>query len=303
MTTLTGIRYLDADTLRAIESIELRAKLLVHGLYASRHRCPTYGYSVEFVDHREYVPGDEPRTIDWRMLARTQKYFVKRFEMESNMNVVCLLDVSRSMAYRSASRRSLTKLEYGCYLSAAMAYLVSHQQDAAGLFTFNESIRAFLPPRQGRRHLYSILSTLDEVNAEGETKLSNVLKQTAQRMPRRSILVVISDCYGDIDEVVDGLRHVAARNHEIILFHVADPDEVEFPFEDMSSFRDMETGTRLTCDPMRQRRQYLDRFGRFRKRLQEACASSGSDYRFFQTTDPIEEALRTYLHFRRERTR
>ncbi|GMV79208.1 MAG: hypothetical protein AMXMBFR7_03920 [Planctomycetota bacterium] len=303
MNAIAQARYLDPKLLRSIESIELKARLLVEGMYASRHRSPNYGFSVEFVDHREYVVGDEPRTIDWRMLGRTGKYFVKRFEMESNMNVVCLLDISRSMGYQPVDPGRFSKIEFGSYLSAALTYLVSHQQDSAGLFTFNDRIRTFLPPRQGKRHLFAILKTLDQLKAHGETGLSYALKQTAQRMPRRSILILISDCYGEVEDIVDGLRHVAARNHEVVLFHVADRDEVEFPFEEMNTFRDAETGATMTCDAMRQKRSYLDRFGRFRKDLREACAAWGADYRFFTTTDPLEIALRDYLNFRRERAR
>ena len=294
-------RFLEPKVLRAIASIELKARLLVEGMYASRHRCPFYGYSVEFVDHREYSRGDEPRSIDWKMVGRTERYFVKRFEMESNMNVVSLLDVSASMGYRSAETERLTKMEYGCYLAASLAYLVRHQQDSSGLVAFDSGIREFLPPRQGQRHMFSILSRLDVIKAGGETDISRVLKLVSQRLRRRGIVVLISDCYGDSDQVIDGIRHLRARGQEVILFHVMDHDEIEFPFNALTAFRDLESNTQIMCDPLRQQSLYKKRFGEFQESIKAGCATSGADYRFIDTLEPIEIVLRDFLLFRQRR--
>ncbi len=294
-------RFLEPKVLRAIASIELKARLLVEGMYASRHRCPFYGYSVEFVDHREYSRGDEPRSIDWKMVGRTERYFVKRFEMESNMNVVSLLDVSASMGYRSAETERLTKMEYGCYLAASLAYLVRHQQDSSGLVAFDSGIREFLPPRQGQRHMFSILSRLDAIKAGGETDISRVLKLVSQRLRRRGIVVLISDCYGDSDQVIDGIRHLRARGQEVILFHVMDHDEIVFPFNALTAFRDLESNTQIMCDPLRQQSLYQKRFGEFQESIKAGCATSGADYRFIDTLEPIEIVLRDFLLFRQRR--
>lgn len=294
-------RFLDVDILRSIASIELKARMLVEGMYASRHRSPFYGYSVEFVDHREYTPGDEPRTIDWKTLARTEKYFVKRFEMESNMNVICLLDVSGSMGYRAKKTQRLAKLEYASYLAASLSFLVNRQQDAAGLVTFDQDIRDFLPARQGQRHLFQILARLEQLRAAGETKLDDVLKIVAQRIRRRGVIVLISDCYGETEAVVDGIRHLSTRGHDVIVFQLMDHDEVTFPFHSLVSFRDLETGSQLIGDPLRQRRMYLDRFESFRNEVRDGCAASGADYRFIDTSEPIELVLRDYLLYRRQR--
>ena len=297
------MRFLDPTILRAVANIELRARLLVEGMYASRHRSPYYGFSVEFVDHREYSPGDEPRTIDWKMLARTERYFVKRFEMESNMNVVTLLDVSRSMGYRPPSEERLTKLEYGCYLAASISFLVSRQQDSPGLVTFGDEIRDFVPPKQGQRHLYTILARLEALDAQGQTNLPRVLEIIGQRLTRRGIVLLISDCYGTPSTVVDGIRHLAARGQDVVVIQLMDHDEVTFPFKALTTFRDMETGGHLMSDPLRQRPLYLDRLQRFRSAVESGTVACGADYRFVDTAQPIELVLRDYLLYRRKRAR
>jgi len=300
---MTGMRFLDPKILRAVANIELRARLLVEGMYASRHRSPFYGFSVEFVDHREYSPGDEPRTIDWKMLARTERYFVKRFEMESNMNVVCLLDTSRSMAYGAAARDRLTKLEYASYLAASVAFLAHRQQDSPGLATFGDELREFIPPKQGQRHLYTLLSRLEAIEPQGQTALARVLEAIGRRLTRRGIVLLISDCYGEPRSVVDGIRHLAARGHDLIVIQLMDHDEVAFPFKPLTTFRDMETGGALMSDPLRQRPLYLERLGRFRRAIEGGAVACGADYRFVDTSQPIELVLRDYLLYRRERAR
>ena len=297
------MRFLDVKVLRAIASIELKARLLVEGMYASRHRSPDYGYSVEFVDHREYAPGDDLRTIDWKMLARTERYFVKRFEMESNMNVVCLLDVSGSMGYRPDDTERLSKLEYASYLTAAMAHLTVHQQDSPGLITFDREIRDFIPPKQGRRHLFTILTKLEALAARGPSDLGPTLKTIVQRLTRRGVILLITDCHSGHDSVVEGIRHLVARRHEVVVLHLLDADEVKFPFQALTSFRDLETGAQLMTDPLRLRKLYLDRLDKFRSAIKEGCAGCGADYRFIDPSEPIELVLRDYLLFRRERGR
>ena len=296
-------RFLDTKILRSIAGIELKARLLVEGMYASRHRSPDYGYSVEFMDHRDYAPGDELRTIDWKMLARTERYYVKRFEMESNMNVVCLLDVSGSMGYLPEDGNRLGKLEYGSYLAAAMCHLVAHQQDSAGLITFDTEMRDFLPPKQGKRHLFTILAKLESLKAGGPSDLGPTLKNIVQRLTRRGVIMLITDCHSGIASVIDGIRHLVARRHDVIVIHLLDDDEVKFPFQALTSFRDLETEAQLMTDPLRLRKTYLDRLESFRTAVKDGCASAGADYRFVDTAEPIENVLRDYLLFRRQRSR
>jgi uncharacterized protein (DUF58 family) len=296
-------KFLDAKILRSIGDAELRARLLVEGMYASRHRCPYYGYSVEFVDHREYTDGDEPKMIDWKTYARTDRYFVKRFEMESNMNVLCMFDVSGSMGYRPADTGRMTKIEYGSYLIASICHLVSHQQDSPGLVTFDQDDRDFLPPRQGKRHLFTILSRFDGLEGRSGTQIHAVLRTIARRFKRRGIVVMVSDCNTDEDQVMDGVRLLRAQGHDVILLHLMDVDEIEFPFSALTAFRDMETGEQVISDPVRLRKTYLERFAKFRERIQTDCVAAGVDYRFISTKDPIELVLRDYLMYRRERSR
>ena len=297
----THMKFLDPQVLRSIGSIELKARLLVEGMYASQHRCRFYGYSVEFKDYREYVPGDEPRIIDWKTLARTERYYVRRFEMESNMNVVCLLDASGSMSYRPKDPKRLTKMEYASYLTASLSWLVSKQQDSPGLVTFTTDIADFLAPRQGNRHLYSLLARVDAVRPTGETDLAGVLKKVALRLRRRGIFILVSDCHGDPTGTLDGLRHLAARGHEVVVLHLLDRDEVDFPFRSLTSFRDLETGGQVMCDPLRQRREYASRLDAFRQTLRDGSFACGADYRFIDTAQPIELVLRDYLLYRRQR--
>ena len=296
-------RFLDAKLLRSIAGIELKARLLVEGMYASRHRSPYYGYSVEFVDHREYTRGDELRTIDWKMLASTERYFVKRFEMESNMNVVCLLDTSGSMGYVPQDKGRLSKLEYGSYLAAALSHLATHQQDSPGLVTFDTEMRDFLPSKQGKRHLFTILSKLENLSCKGESDLGPTLKLIGQRLSRRGVIVLISDCHSAVESAVDGIRHLVARRHEVVVFHLLDADEVTFPFTSLTNFRDLETTGQLMTDPLRIRKTYLDRVENFREAIKSGCASAGADYRFVDTSEPLETVLRDYLLFRRQRSR
>jgi len=294
-------RFLDPTLLRSIAGIELKARLLVEGMYASRHRSPDYGYSVEFVDHREYARGDELRTIDWKMLARTERYYVKRFEMESNMNVVCLLDTSGSMGYLPQDTNRLSKLEYGSYLAAALSHLATHQQDSPGLVTFDTEMRAFLPPKQGKRHLFAIFSKLEGLACKGESDLGPTLKLIGQRLGRRGVIVLVSDCHSAVESAIDGIRHLVARRHDVVVYHLLDADEVSFPFHDLTSFRDLETGRQVMSDPLRVRSTYLERLAAFRESIQAGCAAAGADYRFVDTATPLETALRDYLLFRRQR--
>jgi uncharacterized protein (DUF58 family) len=299
--THSSIAYLKPEVLRALQNLELAARLLVEGLYASRHRCPFYGYTVEFKDYREYVPGDAPRMIDWKVLARTDRYVVKRYEMESNMDVLCLLDASGSMGYAPQDRRRLSKFEYGCYLAAGLSYLVVRQQDAAGLVTHGEDVRDFVPCRQGTRHLHNLLAVLQRVSASGGTGLAASLRTAALRLKRRTIVVVIGDCHDDEGATLDGIRKLAAQGHEVVMMQVLDADEVNFPFEALMSFRDIETGAQLMCDPVRQRQRYLEKLETFRYAIRDGCAACGADYRLFDTSQPVETALREYLVFRRSR--
>lgn len=294
------LRFLDPETLRSLRSIELRSHLLVEGMYASRHRCPAYGFSVEFKDYREYARGDDPRMIDWKLLARTERVYVRRFEMESDMRVVTALDTSASMGYKPDGVSRLTKFEFGCYLTAALAYLAARQQDAAGLVAFDEDFRAFVPPRQGQHHLYALLSRMASLAPSGGTDLPAVMDKLALRLSSRGMVVLISDFHGPEEQIADGIRRLAARGHDVIAFHLLDADEVEFQFQALTRFRDLETGRETMCDPVRLGKRYRERVAAFRDRIRSACLSAGADYLPLSTSDHIETVLRDYLLYRRK---
>jgi len=288
-------RYLDPAMLASVAGIELAARLLVEGLWASRHHSPLYGYSVEFVDHRNYTFGDELRTIDWRVFGRTDRYYVKRFEMESNMDVTILLDVSGSMGYEPEAKGRLTKLQYGCYLAAGLAYLLLHQQDAPGLVTFDSSIRVFLPPRQSRRHLWAILAELDKAAPGRETGIGAALETLAERLKRRGMVVLVSDCLDETDSLHAGVRKIAAHQHEVLVFQILDSDERHWPFQQPSSFVDLETRQTIEGDPVSLRDGYLRSFQEFMETLGAGFRRSNVHHELLETTTPLEHGLRNYL--------
>jgi uncharacterized protein (DUF58 family) len=287
--------------LRQLAHIELRARLLVEGMYASRHRSPHYGYSVEFKDHREYVVGDEPRNIDWKMLARTERYYVKRFEMESNMDVISIIDTSASMVYVPDTSKRLSKMEYACYLAASLSYLANRQQDAPGIITFDHELQLFIGPRQGVHHLHTLLARLEALQPSRSTDLGAVLRRIGQRLKRRSLLILISDCHSEEADVRDGIRLLAARGHDVVVMHLLDHDEIEFPFHALAAFADIESGGQVMCDPLRQRNADRRRLRAFRDSIMDATVGCGADSRFIDTAEPIEIVLRDYLLYRRQR--
>jgi len=294
-------KYLDPDILQKISGIGLKARLLVEGMYASRHRSPFYGFSSEFVDHREYSPGDDLRTIDWRTYARTDRLYVKRFEMESNMNVVCLLDVSGSMGYQPMQKGRITKLEYASYLAASLSYLVVRQQDSAGLVTFDTDVRDFISPRQGQRHLFLLLRHLEGLSAGAETGLGNTLLRLTGRLPMRGIVLLISDCHDDPASVAAGIKQIVIRGHELIVLQLLDSDEVTWPFRNLCNFKDIETGATTMGDPLAIRQSYLQKLSELTSAVEQGCNSCGADYRLVDTSMPIEETLQSYLLMRKRR--
>lgn len=288
-------QYLDPTMLASIAGIELKARYLVEGLWASRHRSPLYGYSVEFVDHRNYTFGDEPRTIDWRIFGRTDRFYVKRFEMESNLDVTILLDLSASMTYEPEDKGRLTKFQYASYLAAGLAYLLLHQQDAPGLVTFDTEVRTFLPPRQSRRHLWTILAELERAECGGETSIGPVLETVAERLKRRGMVILISDCIDDSEALLAGIRKVAARQHEVLLFQVLDYDERHWPFQRPSSFTDLESRLVVEGDPVSLREEYLQQFEEFLETIGAGCRRADVHRVLVDTTVPLEQSLKDYL--------
>jgi uncharacterized protein (DUF58 family) len=297
---IVGSRFLDPEVLAKLPNLELAARRLVEGLFVGYHKSPSFGYSVEFMDHREYVAGDDLRTVDWRVWARKDKYFVKRFEMEAQLKGTILLDTSRSMDF---GERKLTKLAYGSYVAASLAYLLIHQNDMAGLVTFDSDVRHFLPARGGRTHLRQILHALSTVTPGPATDVPAVCHRLADRIASRGMIVVISDLLDDPARVLLALQKFQHKKHDVVVFHVMDDAEIDLPYQEIANFRDVESGRHLAVDPGAFRGTYTARVNEFLREVREGCRHSNVDYHLCLTSAPIEAVLGQYLAFRAGRSR
>ncbi len=284
--------YLDPQALAKIGKVNLVARGVVEGFISGLHKSPYHGNSVEFAEHREYSAGDPLKHVDWRAYARTDRLYVKLFEDETNVKCYLLLDRSASMAYRSGG---LSKLEYGCYLTACLAYLMIRQQDSVGLVTFTGGSGRFIAPRSTPAHLRVLLEELEKLRAGGESKMAKTFHDLAESMRRRSLIVIVSDLLDDEREVLRALHHFRHRKHEIILFHVLDRAEIEFPFKGLADFVDMETGQRLQIDPRYVRKEYLRELEEFRTVFRKETAGGLIEYVPVDTSVSIERMLSAYL--------
>ncbi|MEW6357622.1 MAG: DUF58 domain-containing protein [Planctomycetota bacterium] len=287
-----SMETLDPVVLARISNLTLRARYVVEGVLSGLHRSPHRGSSVEFVEHKEYSPGDELKHVDWKVLGRSDKYYVKQFEDETNLKAHLLLDASGSMGYTSGP---VTKLEYGRTLAASLAYLMLNQRDGVGLVTFSTRALRYIPPRSKSSHLQALVEALDAVRPEGETSLSAVLSDLAEKMKRRGLLIVISDLFDSPEAVLGALRQFRHRRHEVIVFHVLDPAEVEFPFHGLTLFRSMEDSRRVAADPDRIRESYRDEVRKFIQMIRQECLSHQIDYNLVSTAQPLDQALAEYL--------
>jgi uncharacterized protein (DUF58 family) len=288
-------RFLDPAVIARLGTLELKARTIVEGLLSGLHRSPFKGFSVEFAEYRQYIHGDDISTIDWKVYARSDRYYVKKFEEETNLDCHLLLDVSGSMAYGS---RGLTKLEYGSYLAASIAYLVNRQRDAVGLMTFDERVVNMLPASARPGHLRALLVTLERLRLGTKTDVSKPLHQLADSLSKRGMVVLISDLLDDPEAVVRGVRHFQYRGTDVIVFQVLDPDEIDFPFERASRFEDLETGEEVMAVPGLVRQQYLNAIGGLIDRYRRELGAAGIDYQLLRTTDPLDLALLAYLSSR-----
>ncbi len=297
---MTAKRYLDAKGLGLVSRMELVARRAVEGFLSGLHPSPYFGSSVEYADHRPYSLGDELRTIDWKLLAKTDKYYVKLFEEETNTRATIVLDTSRSMTFASDGRMS--KLEYGMFLTAALAYLMLHQKDAVGLALFDNGIRQFLPPRATASHFQNMLSVMEQSAAGDDTRIGPVLSEVVGRIPKRGIVIVISDLLDDIQAITDGLAHCKHRRHEMIVFHVMDPAERTFPFEKLTRFKDLEGTGSLVANPHSIKRAYLQRLNEYLDQVRRVCLERDIAYELMITDKRYDQALSAYL-MRRSRLR
>jgi uncharacterized protein (DUF58 family) len=284
--------FLDPAVVARLGTLELKARTIVEGFLSGLHRSPFKGFSVEFAEYRQYIPGDDLSTIDWKVYARTDRHYVKKFEEETNLDCHLMLDVSASMAYGS---RGITKYEYGQCLAAALGYLMSRQRDAVGLTAFDDQIVAMLPPSARPGHLRALLVTLDRLQRGSRTDVSKPLHQLASSLTKRGMVVLISDLLDDPERVIRGLKHFQFRGTDVIVFHVLDPDEIEFPFERATRFEDLETAEEVMAVPAVARAHYLDALAKLIDRYKRELGACGIDYHLISTAQPLELGLLAYL--------
>jgi uncharacterized protein (DUF58 family) len=288
--------FLDPAVVARLGTLELKARTIVEGFLSGLHRSPFKGFSVEFAEYRQYIPGDDLSTIDWKVYARSDRYYVKKFEEETNLDCHLMIDVSGSMAY--GSHHAMTKFQYGACLAASLAYLMNRQRDAVGLTAFDERIVSMLPAGSRPGHLRALLLTLDRLEPGHQTNVSKPLHQLADALSKRGMVVLISDLLDDPDAVIRGLKHFQFRGTDVIVFHVLDPDEIEFPFERATRFEDLETSEEVMAVPGAVREHYLREIGTLIDRYRRELGAAGIDYQLLNTKHPLELALLSYLSTR-----
>ena len=295
----TAETLLDPTALARFGRLELIARLVVEGVMSGLHKSPFKGFSVEFAEHRQYGPGDEIRHIDWRAFGKTDRYYVKEYEEETNLKAYLVVDSSGSMGYAG---RTVSKFEHARRLAASLAYLAISQRDAVGLVTFDTAVRAMIPPRSAPSQFSVVSNALEKTEIGGEVPLSGILHALADRIRRRGLVIILSDGFDQVDELTAALRHLRHRRHEVLFFHTLAPEEEEFPFRGPARFRNLErAGHSLRVDPLALRAAYLERFHTFRETLKERIRAMNADYHRASTAEPIEKTLLDYLSSRSRR--
>lgn len=283
------------DAISRISRLELRARHIVEGFLSGLHRSPYFGQSVEFVQHREYVAGDDPRRIDWKAWSKTDKYYIKQYEEETNLRSTLLVDVSESMHFGT---QALNKYEYACAIAASLAYLLLRQQDSVGLISFDESVRSIVPTRSKRTHLNGILAALDAERPQKKTDIFDVLRKVADEQSQRGMIVLISDLFAERNGLFRGLKLLRHRGHDVLILHVMDDEELDFNYTGTTKFEGMEAMGDLICDPRALREGYLKAVTDFQDELRRHCAKNTIDFQTIRTSENLDAALSHYINHR-----
>jgi len=299
MTTLQEYRkYLQPEVVAKLHNMELVARLVVEGFITGLHKSPYHGFSVEFAEHRQYMPGDEIKHIDWKIYGRTDRYYIKQFEEETNLKAYLILDASRSMSFGSESR--ISKLEYASYIVASLAHLMVQQRDAVGLTVYDETIRTYMPPHATKTYLKEILRRLEQLEASNKTATADSLHQIAERIKRRGLVIILSDLFDKPDQVMSALRHFRHKKNEVVVMQVLDPLEKSFAFGKDAVFKDLETKEELTTQPWHIQKAYQEAMKQFLERYKKECREHAIDYVLLDTATPFDVALFEYLHKRQK---
>ncbi len=292
-----ALRYLQPDVVAQLTTMELRARLVVEGFITGLHKSPYHGFSVEFTEHRQYMPGDEIKHIDWKAYGKTDRYYIKQYEEETNLRSYVLLDASASMRYASQGR--LSKFEYASYVSAALAYLMVEQRDAVGLTIYDERIRTTIPPRATQSNLRQVLSELERVTPSNKTGIGASLHQVAEQIKRRGLVIVLSDFFDNPKEVITAFKHFRHKGNEVIVMQVLDPMERSFAFGTDAIFRDVESQEELMTQPWHIQKAYRESMTEFLDNYRKECRENAIDYLMLDTSTPFDRALMEYLTKRR----
>jgi uncharacterized protein (DUF58 family) len=290
---MAGARFVDPKILARVGNLDLLARTVVDGFINGLHRAPFFGASIDFAEHRGYVPGDDIRRVDWRLYARTDRYYIKQYEADTNTNFTVLLDISKSMKFAG---RGISKMEYGSFLAACLAYLAHRQRDRVGILTFDSDIVTHVPP--SAKHFDQVLYALDRAKAERPGHLSAPLHKMAEHFKRRGILLLISDFYDEPDAILDAIKPLRYLGNDLIVFHVLDPQEIDFDFDDASTFEDLESGEQVPVVPQSFRAEYRRLIREHIDRLSTQFSEQRIDYALINTSEPLDRALFSYLSSR-----
>ena len=285
-------KYLRPEVIRRIARLDLRARHVVEGFLAGLHRSPYFGQSIEFRQHRQYAFGDDLRYVDWKVWAKQDRFYVKQFEEDTNLRATLLCDISASMLY---GRGAMNKLDYAATITASLAYLLLRQQDAVGCVTFDKSARLTIPQRTKRNHLDSIVQALEVANPKNKTDLGGVLRNVAESYPRRGLMVLVSDLLVEREGLFRGLRLLRSRGHDVLVFHILDDDELDFPFNGPTRFEGLELEEHLRCNPRALREGYLEAIGNYLEEVRRGCSGNNISYVQLRTSQPLDAALAAFL--------
>ncbi|MGE5316141.1 MAG: DUF58 domain-containing protein [Acidobacteriota bacterium] len=298
-----ALTYLQPGVVSKLSNMELRARMVVEGFITGLHKSPYHGFSVEFAEHRQYMPGDEIRRIDWKVYGKTDRYYIKQYEEETNLKSYIVLDASKSMSFSSARHGSsdvpITKSAYASYIAASLAYLMIQQRDAVGLMTYDDAIRSIIPPHATKGHLRRILIELEQLETSNRTKTGFALHRLAERMTRRGLVIVLSDLFDDPAQVLAALKHFRHNHHDVLVMQILDPLEQSFAFGSDALFRDVETGDQLATQPYQIQRAYQREMKEFLDRYKRECRENNIDYVLLDTSTPFDMALVNYLNKRK----
>ena len=295
---IPGADLLDPKALAAISHLELVAKQVMDGYVQGMHRSPHIGFALDFAQHRQYVPGDDTKRIDWRVYAKADRYYIKQYEVTTNLKAHVVVDASGSMRYRGKDDR-MSKFRYAQFVAVCLSYLILHQQDSVGLVTFDNKIRDFIPGRSASPHLFTIARTLDAITptpSQQETSISSVLHEVAERLDRRQMVILISDLFDNTENLMKAFHHLRHKRHEVLVLQIMADDELSFPFRKFSLFENLETiSQKLKLDPVTIRANYLENVARHLKAIRDGCNSMRINHTLFKTNESVEKTLSTYL--------